>query len=160
MSVIQHNGDVFEIESEPIDVTSISRPDPSWLFIDAAGHEHRWWTDGAPATDYRPEKRYEVPSLRWVIDETGIDEDGYEYTLGHHECVQCAEHVLPRTMADTTTQYIPGLRRYRINGESVSREEFERRAKTALVLNGRSVDARAKEATMIPRYHVSRKHQP
>jgi hypothetical protein len=33
------------------DVTSLNRPDTSWLFVDAQGHEHQWYTaaDGKPA---------------------------------------------------------------------------------------------------------------
>ena len=37
------NGDVFEMRCDIIDVTSMSRVDTSWRFVDPAGHEHRWY---------------------------------------------------------------------------------------------------------------------
>lgn len=118
---------------ELVDVTSISRIDEHWTFTDAAGHVHRWHEVGnpEPVTAYRPEWAYEVPTLKYVVDETGIDEDGYEYERGHSECLICGEHVTPGRTADTTQQMIPGLRWYRINGQSVTPEEFQRRAKLA-----------------------------
>jgi hypothetical protein len=38
--------------------------------------------------------------------------------------VACGDRVRPGTTADTTRQYIAGLRSYRIDGEPVSEEEF------------------------------------
>src|SRR5688572_26387248 len=115
MSVAKIGGDVFETWCDMFEATSLSRPDERWTFTDAAGHVHRWHEVGnpQPMTTYRPEWAYEVPTLKYVVDETGIDEDGYEYERGHSECVVCGEHVTPRRKPDETTQMIPGCRWYR-----------------------------------------------
>lgn len=81
--------DVFESGCEPIDVTSLRRPDTGWRHIDAHGHEHRWYTDGVPADTYSPTKSYDVPTLTWVVDGTEYYEDGEPYEYGHHECREC-----------------------------------------------------------------------
>jgi hypothetical protein len=114
----------FTVECEPFDVTSNWRPDTSWLFRDAAGHEHRWWTNGAPATDYNPQLSYDVPTLRRVIDEQWIDEDGSEREAAHLECVKCSEHVQPGHMSDPWRQFIPGLKRFYIDDEPVTEDEM------------------------------------
>lgn len=124
---IQRGNDLFEAGCELIDVTSMSRPDTSWHDTDVNGHEHQWFTGGAPAQAYSPSALYELPTLRWVVDGTQYYEDGEPYEVGHYECNECGEHVTPRSTADTNTQYIPGLRWCRINGEHVSEEEFKRR---------------------------------
>ena len=121
-----YNGRVFEMECEPIDVTSVNRPDTSWALIDAAGHQHCWYANGAPAGPYNPQTTYELPTLKWVVDDEWIDEDGYERTSGHHECVQCGEHINPRCTADAWRQTIPGMARYYINGDRVTEEVFKR----------------------------------
>lgn len=123
--------DTFEMNCDLLDVTSLHRPDTSWRFTDAHGHEHRWHVDGQPAESYRPEAKHETPTLRWVFDEWEYWDDGERYQIGHHECRQCGEHIEPRYTADTSTQYIPGMRHYRINGEPVSKDEFERRVEEA-----------------------------
>lgn len=127
MPRMQHNGDVFESGAEMVDVTSMSRPDTSWRFTDAAGHEHRWYADGQPADTYSPSKSYDLPTLIWVVDGTRYYDDGEPYEVGHYECTRCAEHVSPQRKSDDTTQYIAGLRWFRINGEPVSEDEFKRR---------------------------------
>lgn len=125
------NGDVYEMGCDLIDVTSARRPDPRWRFTDAAGHEHRWYADGLPAVQYHCEARYTVPSVSWVVDERGVDEDGEEYETGHYACVQCGAPVTPANTADASTVYARGLRWCRINGVSVPIEEFAARAKAA-----------------------------
>jgi len=47
--------------------------------------------------------------------------------VGHLECRQCGEHIAPGYTADSNRVYIPGLKWCRINGQSVTPEEFERR---------------------------------
>lgn len=122
------NGDVFEIQSEPIDVTRMSRPDTSWRFTDATGHEHQWYVNGQPAKDYQPANTYELPTLRWIVEIEATD----EYPeIGHHECRQCAEHVRPRNTCDTHKQFIAGPARFYVNGHPVSQSEYVRRAKAA-----------------------------
>ncbi len=85
-----------------------------------------------PATAYRPLNRHETPTLIWVKDgEEYWEDDDEAHDVGHLECRQCGEHIEPRYKPDDTTQHIPGLRRYRINGESVSPDEFQRRFEEA-----------------------------
>jgi hypothetical protein len=133
--MIAHVGpDVFEMQCDLVDVTSLHRPDPTWRHVDAHGHEHRWYVDGTPAVSYDPSARYETPSLVWVKDgEEFWDGDDEPHDVGHLECRQCGDHVEPRYTADDTRQHIPGLRRYRINGEPVTPEEFARRYKAAAI---------------------------
>lgn len=120
---------VFEVHCEPMDVTSLRRPDETWEFTDPPGHRHRWeWPDGRRV--YQPQERASLPTLKYVIDRVEFDSEGEPYNVGHYECVACGAHVEPRMTADTTTVYIPGLRTYLIDGRSVSpevfREEFEK----------------------------------
>lgn len=122
------SNDIFEMRRDMIDVTSMHRPDTSWRFVDAIGHEHRWHVDGKPAVSYNPSARYDTPTLVWVKDgEEYWEDDDEPHAVGHLECRQCGERIEPRYTADSTTQHIAGLAHYRINGESVSREEFELR---------------------------------
>lgn len=126
--VISRDIDVFETGCDLIDVTSIHRPDTSWYFSDEHGHEHRWHVDGKPAVSYNPSARYDTPTLVWVKDgEDYWEDDDEPHDVGHLECRQCGEHANPGYTADGTEQHIPGPRWYRINGASVSPEEFQQR---------------------------------
>jgi hypothetical protein len=129
MASIVLGGDVLEMGCERLDVTSLHRPDTSWSYVDHAGHVHQWHVaGGGPATSYDPSRAYETPTLVWVKDGEEWWEDADEpHAVGHLECPQCGEHVQPRYMADTCTQYIAGLRWYRINGRSVSESDFKAR---------------------------------
>ena len=156
----------FSYGCDPVEVTSLHRPDTGWRVVDAKGHEHRWydsgresrceaceagyrlvadgihyddarggWTWGLcrkltpfPATNYNAVHDYVTPTLLWVKDgEEFWEDDDEPHDVGHLECRQCGEHVSPGYTADTYRVYIPGLRWYRINGESVSEQDFERR---------------------------------
>jgi hypothetical protein len=129
--------DVFDGHCDLLDVTSLHRPDTAWVFVDAHGHEHRWHVDGKPAASYRPDAKHETPTLLWIKDgEEYWEDDDEPHDVGHLECTQCGEHVTPRYTADATTQHIAGLRNYRINGEPVTQEEFERRYKEACAAKG------------------------
>lgn len=120
--------DRFETFYDRIEVTSLHRPNPGWRHVDAAGHEHRWYTGGSPAERYDPLLRYDVPTLVTVVDAEATD----DYPgVSHSECRLCRARVWPGYTADFSPQYIPGLRHYRINGERVTPEEFERRARAA-----------------------------
>lgn len=124
--------DFFECGCEPVDVTSSRRPDTGWTVVDANGHEHRWYVDGKPAMEYDPTKQHETPTLIWVKDyEELADGEDDPVAMGHLECRQCGEHITPQYTADTHRRYIPGSRWFRINGEYVSPEEYERRANEA-----------------------------
>lgn len=115
----------FEMECEPIEVTSISRPDERWAYTDPSGHMHRWeWEDDK--REYRPGVSASVPTVRYVVDGVDVDECGDEHEYGHHECVLCGAHVTIGTTADTCRQYMPGLKTYRVDGAIVSEAEFKR----------------------------------
>jgi hypothetical protein len=129
MSAMYRGDDVFELGCDMVDVTSSNRPDTAWRHTDARGHEHRWYANGRPAESYNPSAEHSLPSLVWVVDGIGSFEDGEPYEIGHYQCAQCGEHVQPRRTADTVQQFAPGLRWYRINGESVSKDEFMARFK-------------------------------
>ena len=128
MSTYSTNEDTFEIYRDMMDVTSMSRPNVGCILVDKAGHAHRWLEDGKLATHYNPSAHYEIPSLVWVKDgEKYWEDDDQPHDVGHHECRICGEHIVPPYCADTYQQYAPGLVHYKINGLSVSKEEFERR---------------------------------
>lgn len=128
---VTRTGDRFEIRSKPIDVTSLSRPDPKWKFVDAQGHVHQWYTAGAAATSYNPTHSYTLPTLVQVRDGTWFDDYGEEHELWHYACGQCGERVEPGTKADDCRQFIPGLKSFYINDRPVSKEEWVRRARAA-----------------------------
>ena len=126
----------FECGREPINVTSMHRPDISWRFTDSNGHEHRWHVasvddeiDHPVAERYNPSVRYVVPSLVWVKTGEYFDEEGEPHEEGYDACRDCGEKITPRYTADDTEMYIPGLLWCRIDGQLVSKEEFERRLK-------------------------------
>jgi len=124
----QINGHTFESGCDVIDVTSMHRPDITWRFVDAAGHDHRWCVHGAPADRYDPTATYDTPTLITVSDGWGIDaDDGESVEWTHMECRECGEKITRGYTADEYQQYMPGLRWCRIDGVTVSREEFERR---------------------------------
>lgn len=125
---ITAGGKTFRVECDPVDVTSLHRPDTAWRFIDSQGHSHRWFADGVPADRYSPTAKHSVPTLKWVKDGVAYFEDGEPYYVGHNECIECGERIEPRYKADDYQQYVAGLRRYYINDALVSEEEFKRRA--------------------------------
>ncbi len=140
MSVTRIGSDEFEIHRDFIDVTSNHRPDTRWVFVDAHGHEHRWYVEGGgpngdhiSASTYSPAHTYITPTLIWVKDgEEWWDGDDEPHDIGHLECRQCGEHVAPRYTQDDTRQFIPGIASCRINGESVTLDEFMRRYNDAI----------------------------
>ena len=129
--MIRLRDEEFSIECGMLDVTSLHRPDTSWRVVDAQGHEHRWYVAGLPAGGYAPDKKHETPTLVDVFDGWGYYEDGERYAISHQECRQCGEHIKPAFTADTSREFIPGLRRFFINGKPVTKEDFEWRWATA-----------------------------
>lgn len=129
--MIKIGDDTFEFEREVIDVTSSHRLDVSWVYIDAAQHEHRWYVDGKPADAYNPSLNYDTPTLKWVHDGWGHYPDGERYERAHTECSDCGEHIEARYSYDSYVQRIPGLATYKINGQVVSKDEFQLRAAEA-----------------------------
>jgi hypothetical protein len=112
---------------DPIEVTSMHRPDPTWAHTDAAGHVHGFYPPG----DYRPQLSYTLPTLKQVVDVEGVyDEEGdmLEPPIWHWACVECDETIRPRYVADEYRQYIAGLKHYAVDGETVPFDEFKRLA--------------------------------
>lgn len=71
---------------EPIDVTMLHRPDPSWRHVDAHGHVHVWYEGDAPATFYSPSRKYHLPTLTQIVDYEGSDDFP---SVTHYECTAC-----------------------------------------------------------------------
>lgn len=117
---------VFDSGCSMLEVTSLSRPNTNWLFIDAYGHEHRWYDGLEPATSYRPEVEYTTPTLVRVLDKTEYDEDGEPFYIYRWDCVECHETITRGFIGDDCRQFIPGIRWYQIDGRHVSPEEFKR----------------------------------
>lgn len=90
-------------EQDMVDVTMLHEPDPDWVFVDAAGHEHRWRGDWRKA---------DLPTLVFVRDDDHGDECGCERCPSYHfECRQCGQRVDPETMPSPERRYMPGLAR-------------------------------------------------
>jgi hypothetical protein len=131
----------LESGCELIDVTSMSRPDPTWTKIDGAGHLHQWFRDGEPAHgEYFASAKYTVPTLIEVDDESEW-EDGEEIERSHLQCTECGETIEPGMCADTFRQFVPGLKWFRINGEPVTEEEYNK----AVVEHRKEIDAKARQ---------------
>lgn len=131
MSIVNTGQHTFTVKREPIEVTSISRPDPAWFVIDRKGHLHQWWEERPfrPADTYSPSKRYIVPSveaifvgMEWIGDEF----DGEEIAVYELRCRKCGEVIKPRYKADDSRQYVPGLRHLYVDDRPVTLEEFKR----------------------------------
>jgi hypothetical protein len=118
--------DIFAVFTDRIDATSQSRPDETWRVVDAAGHEHRWHVNGEPMASYSTMARYELPTLELVRTGSWFG-DGEEHPIYEWKCRACGEVVRPGTCADTFQVWVPGVTHFRINGQTVSREEFVRR---------------------------------
>lgn len=100
-------------ERDLIDVTSNGpRPDKSWRYTDAAGHEHRW------ADDW--------PTLEWFITERyWCEECGDEHTEGEWICPLCEEVIAPGMLPPSIfREYMPGLVRFYLGDEEISPERF------------------------------------
>lgn len=128
MVFIMPSGRTFRMWCDEVEVTSNHRPDPSWRYIDAAGHVHGWYMVGPNgeltlASSYDQQARYDLPSVRLVVE---IESDDYHPAVSHHECLQCGEHVAIGYTADTYRVFVPGLKHYTIDGAHVSEEEFKR----------------------------------
>lgn len=130
-SVFEFDGHKVEIfqDVDLLDVTSLHRVDPAWRFVDAQGHEHRWHDEhGYEAKDYSPSAHYHVPTVLKVDDEPEYAEDGEEIPVWHYECRECRQVVDPGYTADTSRQFIPGMKRETIlvDGLRVTREELQK----------------------------------
>lgn len=126
-SVMLPDGTTVRVEQDLVDVTSLSRPDPGWGFIDAAGHAHQWYIGDAPAPiGYNPERRYCLPTTELVQVGTVVYEgDDEETPVYEHRCVLCGAPVEPGTASDETRQYIRGPRRAYINDRPATQQEID-----------------------------------
>lgn len=127
MALFIHNGKQLEVTTELIDITSLSRPDPSWKFIDPAGHLHRWHDAQGPLKDYHGQACHVPSAVRVRTPEEDYAEEDYGDIIetSRLDCKLCGhQDISPGTCADTTRVYMPGLRHLFIDGVEVSREEF------------------------------------
>ncbi len=123
------------IDRDAIDVTSMSRPDPNWSKVDAAGHEHCWHNEDGPATSYYAARHYHVPTCEeesYVVD---LDEDGEEIFGVRLRCRRCREIIEPGRTADTHQQFIAGQAHVSFNGIPVTRAQIEAAINGRLVLD-------------------------
>jgi hypothetical protein len=66
----------------------VELPDEKWNFVDQHGHVHQWTINEAGEGS--------LPSLKRVIDETDVDDNGEEFPVQSHlECAACGEVVKP-----------------------------------------------------------------
>lgn len=115
--MLRLGGHQIEVHREIIDVTRLSRPDTTWAHVDQAGHQHHW----EPQGPYCPETPYSVPTLEWVVDTPGTDE---EPELGHYQCRVCHAPVTPGRTADNTRRFIKGPSSFIVDGHPTSREDL------------------------------------
>jgi hypothetical protein len=128
MAIFNFDDCAFEMKRELLEATCLHRPDTSWNIVDRNRHKHSWHADGKPATSYNPGTKYDTPSLVWVKDgEEWWEDDDEPHDVGHLECRICGQYIEPGYTSDSTRQYVPGPYEYTINGQPVSKEEFDRR---------------------------------
>ena len=100
----------LRIENDPIDITSISEPDPDWSYTDRQGHSHKW----AGNT---------LPTLIKVVD-APAEGDFPEQT--HYECNICRETVEAGSRSPMWKQYASGTTRYYIDDQQVNEDDYRR----------------------------------
>jgi hypothetical protein len=102
----------INIEIEQIDVTTMTEPDPTWTFIDAAGHFHAYTKD------------FMLPTLKavevYVAVEPGDDEDDdYEeeqgYSYYEQRCRICDEVIAPGTQSTVGPKYAAGRKSWTVD---------------------------------------------
>lgn len=116
MSELRIEGEFGEliVEREMIEVTSgWPKPDKSWTYTDQQGHEHRY-DDG-------------WPTLVTVVERTyWCDECNDEHQDTHLACAICGEEIAPGMKPPSLArEFIPGQIRATLNGEQISKEQYE-----------------------------------
>ena len=105
----------LSIEVDRIDVSTLtaSKPDPSWTFVDAAGHFHAFDHDGQLPTIVRREELVVVESDEQEDGDDDFDEysEG-SYTITHQDCALCGEEIKPSHVPDNPHRTIPGRTSY------------------------------------------------
>lgn len=99
---------VLTVEVEAIEVTTLTKPDPSWSTVDRAGHFHAT----APVQE-RGLRRVEYPTLdvRSVHHDCAGCEDDEEcegYDVSEYACRICGETVSPGVLANMFREMAPG----------------------------------------------------
>jgi hypothetical protein len=119
------DGTILRVEQDLVDVTALSRPNPSWGYIDPAGHAHQWYVgEHVAPLAYGPELRYHLPTTELVqVGTTVYEDDDEETPIYERRCVLCGAKVEAGTASDETRQYIMGLRRVYINDQLATQEE-------------------------------------
>jgi hypothetical protein len=121
------DGTRVRVEQELIEVTALSRPDPSWGYIDPAGHAHQWYVGERVAPlAYNPELRYHLPTTELVqVGTTVYEDDDEETPIYERRCVLCGAKVEAGGKSNETRQYIRGLRRVYINDQPATQGELD-----------------------------------
>lgn len=103
----------LSIQTDQIDVSTFtaSKPDPSWEFVDAAGHFHAFDHEGNLPTVAR---REELIRAEPDAEELDDDWDVSEYTIIHMVCALCGERIEPRRVPDNPYRTIPGRTSYTV----------------------------------------------
>lgn len=110
-------------ETAVVDVTSdLPRPDPSWRYTDAQGHQHYWTKDGYPTLAYgrRPglwalRVRHLTARRRWS-----------DFRPLRRQCRICDEPIEPRMVASGGwREFAPGCTQWYFNGTPVSPQQAE-----------------------------------
>ena len=115
----RREGMELRVETEMIDVTSLGpKPDKTWRYTDRHGHEHRYVDDRYVDGGY--------PTLIVVDDETWWCDDCEDaHTESHRECRECGERIEPgMTGPSMAREYAPGMTRYFLGDEEISRERY------------------------------------
>ncbi len=100
-------------------VSGARKPDPSWEYVDQAGHYHAYTENGRlPTLDVKYEQ---VPCGGSCGDVCG----GEGYTVDHHHCRICGEEVKPATLPDTDPVICPGLKHWTVTVESAQASSDE-----------------------------------
>lgn len=110
---------IFIVDVAQIDVSAsgYSEPDPTWEFVDAAGHYHAFGHEGELLTIIsRAEPREDEPAEPTTADGGDWDDFGDSYPEARSHCLLCDEVIEPRWRYISTpfTQYAPGRTSYRL----------------------------------------------
>ncbi len=106
----------LSVKTDMIEVTDMGpRPDHGWTYTDKQGHEHYY--DGYPVP---------YPTLADVSDGWHYCPDCRdEHDDSHLECRICGEHIVPGMRGgDMSPQYVPGRRRFELDGTEISEARF------------------------------------
>lgn len=102
----------LQVERQMIDVSTATarKPDPSWTFVDSAGHFHAFDHEGQLPTISRREEYIQVErEPDCLLDDLDPDEYvDFGYSVLHVECGICGEEIKPHYVPDDPNRVIPG----------------------------------------------------